>query len=145
MPVRAPFEYVVIRIVPRVERGEFVNSGVMLICRPYRFLGAMMEFDRARVLALDPSLSDAELAAIETQLIQLCAIAHGDPAAGPLASLSRGERWHLLSAPASTVLQPSPVHTGLCVDPAEELEELFAALVGLPQSLAATATGEAPE
>jgi len=145
VPERAPFEYVVIRIVPRVERGEFVNAGVMLICRPRRFLGASMEFDRARILALDPALSEAELTAIEGQLAQLCAIAHGDPAAGPLASLSMAERWHLLSAPASTVLQPSPVHTGLCVDPADELDDLFAELVGLPQSPAAVETGENPE
>ncbi|MGD9710670.1 MAG: DUF3037 domain-containing protein [Thermomicrobiales bacterium] len=135
MPERSPFEYVVIRVMPRVDRGEFVNAGVMLICRPHRFLGARMQLDRRRVKALDPTLSDPELAAIEEQLAQLCAIAHGEPAAGSLAGLSPGERWHLLSAPTSTVVQPSPVHTGLCVDPAAELDSLFAELVPvLPRS-----------
>lgn len=129
MPGRAPFEYVVLRIMPRVDRGEFINAGVMLICRPRSFLGARMVFEPDRVRALDPSLSDAELQAIGDQLAQLCAIAHGDEMAGPLAKLSMNERWHLLSAPASTVLQPSPVHTGLCLDPATELDDLFDALV----------------
>ncbi len=129
MPGRAPFEYVVLRIMPRVDRGEFINAGVMLICRPHAFLGARTLFEPDRVQSLDPSLTPIELDAIGEQLAQLCAIAHGDAAANPLAGLSMNERWHLLSAPASTVLQPSPVHTGLCLDPAAELDDLFVALV----------------
>ncbi|MBX3070606.1 MAG: DUF3037 domain-containing protein [Thermomicrobiales bacterium] len=131
MPERAPYEYVVIRVIPRVDRGEFINAGVVMICRPKRFLRGRVMLDSQRLLAIDPSLTETNLLEIERQLKTVCLVADGDPAGGPLAGLSLGERWHLLSAPASTVVQPSPVHTGLCIDPARELDELFAGLVDI--------------
>jgi hypothetical protein len=131
VPERAPYEYVIIRVIPRVDRGEFINAGVVMICRPKRFLRGRVMLDSRRLLAIDPSLTETDLLAIERQLKTVCLVAEGDPAGGPLAGLSLGERWHLLSAPASTVVQPSPVHTGLCIDPAQELDELFAELVDI--------------
>jgi hypothetical protein len=121
-----PFQYAVIRVVPRVERGESMNAGVVLLCRPRRFLAARVALDRARLAALapdvDPETIEAHLAAIER-------IAAGDPGAGPIARLGQGERFHWLVAPSSTVIQPSEVHTGLCDDPALELDHLVAHLV----------------
>ena len=121
-----PFQYAVIRVVPRVERGECLNAGVVLLCRPRRFLAARVGLDRARLKALapevDPATIDEHLAAIER-------VAAGDPAAGPIARLGQGERFHWLVAPSSTVIQPSEVHTGLCDDPAAELDHLFERLV----------------
>jgi len=121
-----PFQYAVVRVVPRVERGEFVNAGVILLCRPKRFLAARVELDRARLAALAP---DVDLDAIQSHLDGIVRIARGDPDAGPIASLGQGERFHWLVAPSSTVIQPSEVHTGLCDDPAEELDHLFERLV----------------
>lgn len=132
MPDRAPYEYVVIRVVPRVERGECINAGVILICRPRRFLDARVQLDREKVRALDPAMTDETLQGIDDQLRLMCEIARGEPGGGALAQKEASERWHLLSAPSSTMLQPSPVHTGLSRDPAAELEELFAALVLSP-------------
>ena len=121
-----PFQYAIIRVVPRVERGECLNAGVVLLCRPKRFLAARVGLDRGRLAALAPGV-DPET--IETHLAAFEAIAKGDPAAGPIARLGQGERFHWLVAPASTVIQPSEVHTGLCADPAVELEHLFERLV----------------
>jgi len=121
-----PFQYAIIRVVPRVERGECLNAGVVLLCRPRRFLAARVGLDRARLAALAPGVDPAT---IETHLAAIEAIARGDPSAGPIARLSQGERFHWLVAPASTVIQPSEVHTGLCDDPAVELEHLFDQLV----------------
>jgi len=129
---RVPFEYTIVRVVPRVERGECLNAGVILICRPRRFLGARVALDRDRLLALAPYLDQATVEQIEAHLALIPRICAGDPTAGPIARLSLGERWHWLSAPASTIVQPSPVHTGLCDDPEAELEDLFNDLVALP-------------
>ena len=129
MPERVPFEYVVVRVVPRVERGECVNAGVIVICRPRRFLAARVELDRSRVMALAPDLPAETLLELDTQLQLIPRIAAGDPTAGPIALLEPGERWHWLSAPSSTMIQPSAVHTGLCTDPQQELDELFAEMV----------------
>ena len=129
MPERAPFEYVIVRVVPRVERGECVNAGVILICRPKKFLAARVHLDRKRVLALDPSMPPETLDAIEAQLSLVPTIASAQRSSDPIARMDIGERWHWLSAPSSTMLQPSPVHTGLCIDPSAELDELFAELV----------------
>jgi hypothetical protein len=124
--VEHPFQYAIIRVVPRVERGECLNAGVVLLCRPKRFLAARVALDEARLRALtpevDPTTIEEHLAAIER-------IAAGDPAAGPIARLGQGERFHWLVAPSSTVIQPSEVHTGLCDDPATELEHLMDRLV----------------
>lgn len=132
MPERLAFEYAVIRIVPRVERAEFLNAGVVLICRAKRFLGAKVELDRARLECFAPFCSDEQVARIEEQLALIPRIAAGDPAAGPIAALDFRERWHWLASPSSTILQPSPAHTGLCLDPADELATLFDELVRLP-------------
>jgi hypothetical protein len=121
-----PFQYAIIRVVPRVERGEFLNAGVIVLCRPRRFLGARVELDRGRLAALAP---DVDPAVIQSHLDGVVRIARGDADAGPIAALSQGERFHWLVAPASTVIQPSEVHTGLCDDPAEELDHLFERLV----------------
>jgi hypothetical protein len=121
-----PFQYAVIRVVPRVERGECLNAGVVLLCRPRRFLAARIGLDRERLRALAP---DVDPVTIESHLAAIERIAAGDPAAGPIAKLGQGERFHWLVAPASTVIQPSEVHTGLCADPAAELAHLFDELV----------------
>ena len=123
---RHAFQYAVIRVVPRVERGESLNAGVILLCRPKRFLAARVGLDAARLRALAP---DVDPATIETHLAAIERIAAGDRSAGPIAALGRGERFHWLVAPSSTVIQPSEVHTGLCGDPAATLERLYQRLV----------------
>ncbi|CAN5675805.1 DUF3037 domain-containing protein [soil metagenome] len=126
---RAPFEYVLVRVVPRIERGECVNAGVIVVCRPRRFLAGRVTLDRSRVLALEPGLPVETLNELERQLTLIPRIAVGDRSAGPIATLELGERWHWLSAPSSTMIQPSAVHTGLCADPQQELDGLFAEMV----------------
>ena len=123
---RKPFLYAALRIVPRVERGEAVNAGVVLFCRPKQFLGARMELDEALLAALSPGCDPAE---VRAQLDTLEAVAGGRSEGGRVASLSQSERFHWLTAPASTIVQPSPVHTGLTDDPAGELDRLFEELV----------------
>jgi Protein of unknown function (DUF3037) len=122
----SPFQYAILRVVPDVERGECVNAGVVLFCRPRRYLAARVELDEERVRALAP---DADIEAVRGHLDALCRIAAGDPAAGPIAGLEPSERFHWLVAPSSTIIQPSPVHTGLSDDPAGELEHLMERLV----------------
>ena len=122
-----PFQYAIVRVVPRVERGECLNAGVIVLCRPRRYLAAKVGLDRGRLAALAP---DVDPATIESHLAAIERIARGDPDAGPIAALGQGERFHWLVAPSSTVIQPSEVHTGLCADPAAELEHLFERLVG---------------
>jgi hypothetical protein len=123
------FSYAVLRLVPRVERGERVNVGVIVFCRPRAYLGARTALDERRVAALwselDPAVVRPQLAAIER-------IAAGDPAAGPIARLDETARFHWLVAPSSTIVQPSAVHTGICDDPAAQLDRLFEALVAAP-------------
>lgn len=126
MPVREPFQYAALRIVPRVERGEAVNAGVVLFCRPLRFLGARTHLDAELLAALAPGCDPA---ATRPQLEAIERIAAGDPAGGPIAALAASERFHWLVAPASTIVQPGPVHTGLTGDPAGELDRLFTRLV----------------
>ena len=122
----SPFQYAILRVVPDVERGECVNAGVVLFCRTRGFLAARVELDEERVRALAP---DADLDAVRGHLDAMCRIASGDPAAGPIAGLPPSERFHWLVAPSSTIIQPSPVHTGLSDDPAGELEHLLERLV----------------
>jgi hypothetical protein len=121
-----PFEYAIVRVVPRVERGEAFNAGVVVHSRPHRFLAARTALDEKVLVALspdcDPGIVRAHLAVIER-------VAAGDPAAGPVAGLSAPERFHWLVSPSSTVIQPGEVHTGLTADPAATLEHLFRTLV----------------
>jgi hypothetical protein len=123
----SPFQYAIVRVVPRVERGECFNAGVILFCRPRRFLAAKTWLDDGRLHALAP---DADADTLRAHLGAIEAIAAGDPQAGPIAQLPRHERFHWLVAPSSTMIQPSDVHTGLCDDPAAELEHLFQTMVG---------------
>jgi hypothetical protein len=122
----AQFQYAVIRVVPRVERGESLNAGVIVMSRPHKFLGARVSLDEARLRAIAP---DADPATILPHLEAIERIAAGDPDAGPIAQLSIAERFHWLTSPSSTVIQPSEVHTGLCEDPEGELDHLFERLV----------------
>ena len=128
-PARESFEYALIRVVPRVERGECLNAGVVLFCRPRRFLDARIELDESRLRALTPDLDETELTAIREQLALIPRITAGDPTAGPIAKLSSPQRWHWLVAPASTMIQPGPVHTGLTDNPAGSIEHLFEKMV----------------
>ena len=114
MPTLSSFDYATIRVVPRVEREEFINAGVILFCRTRRFLGARIALDRERLAALAPSL---DLGEVERQLGLIALICSGDPAGGPIAELPASGRFHWLVSPRSTVIQISPVHSGLCQDP----------------------------
>lgn len=122
----SPFEYAIVRVIPRVERGESMNAGIVLHSRPRRFLDARVELDDAVLAALAPDCDPAE---VRAHLAAILRIAAGDPAAGPIARLSRPERFHWLVAPSSTIVQPSAVHTGLTDDPVATLEHLFETLV----------------
>jgi hypothetical protein len=123
---RSPYQYAIVRVVPRVERGERLNVGVVLLCRPRRYLGASVALDEARLRAIAPDLDPAT---VRPHLAAIEAIARGDEDAGPIARLGIAERFHWLVSPASTIIQPSEVHTGLCEDPDRELEHLMSVLV----------------
>ncbi|HXO07276.1 MAG TPA: DUF3037 domain-containing protein [Solirubrobacteraceae bacterium] len=125
----SPFTYLIVRVVPSVERGESLNVGVVLFCRQRGFLGARVALDEARLGVLAPSVSAAE---VEEHLAALVRVAEGDPAAGPIAALDQSERFGWLSAASSTIVQPSEVHTGLSADPAQTLDTLFERLVAPP-------------
>jgi hypothetical protein len=126
---RAPFAYATIRVVPRVEREEFVNVGVVLYSRPRKYLGVQARLDVDRLRALWPEL---DLDAVARQLDVIRLVAAGDSAGGAIALLPAAERFGWLSAPASTVVQPGPVHAGLAADPEAALHELFTDLAGSP-------------
>ena len=125
-PSRNAFQYAIVRVFPRVERGECLNVGVILMCRTRRYLGARIALNEQRLAAFAP---DLEAATIRPYLDAIERIAAGDPAAGPIGRLGQAERFHWLVAPASTVIQTSEVHSGLCDDPAAELDHLVATLV----------------
>jgi hypothetical protein len=127
--VAKPFQYAMVRVVPRVERGEAFNAGVVLFCRPLRFLAARTQLDAAVLAALAPGCEPAE---VQAQLDTIEAVAAGRAEGGHVATMPQSDRFHWLTAPASTIVQPSPVHTGLTGDPAGELERLFAELVSRP-------------
>ncbi len=129
MPELCPFDYAVIRVVPRVEREEFINAGVIVSCPSKNFLKAKIELDRARLAALDPLL---DAATIEQHLAAIPAICEGGAEAGPIGRLPPRSRFHWLVAPRSTVIQASPVHTGLCEDGDEMLENLLDRMVRRP-------------
>jgi hypothetical protein len=125
----SPFSYAVYRVVPRVERGERINVGVVLFSRPLDFLAVRTGLDEDRLAALWP---DADAASIRKHLDALERIGRGDAEAGPIAALDTTARFHWLAAPSSTIIQPSAVHTGMCGDPAAELDKLFRELVARP-------------
>lgn len=111
MPTPASFDYAILRVVPRVERQEFINAGVVVFCLEKRYLGARIRVDADRMKALWPD-TDVELAKDHLEAVRR--ICEGDPAAGPIAKLSQRERFHWIISPRSTIIQPSPVHTGVC-------------------------------
>ena len=119
------FEYALVRVVPRVERGESVNAGVIVYSQAFRYLCARIELDEPRLLAVDPAADldavRAGLSAIEKACTE-----------GPLAGRPLGERFRWLTAPRSTIVQPGPVHSGLTADPSAELTHLFDTLVRIP-------------
>jgi hypothetical protein len=123
---REDFQYAILRVVPRVERGEAINAGVVLYSRRLRFLGVRWEVDEAALRALAP---DCEPEAVRSHLEVIERVAAGDPEGGAIAALEPSERFHWLTAPASTIVQASPVHTGLTSDAAAELDHLFERLV----------------
>ena len=129
MPGPEPFQYALLRVVPDIERGETLNAGVVLFSRRHGFLEARVALDERRLAALAP---DADATMIARQLDGLVRVAAGDPDAGSVAALPQSERFAWLVAPASTAVQPSAVHTGLCENPAAALERLFTRLVVTP-------------
>jgi Protein of unknown function (DUF3037) len=123
------YDYAIVRVVPRVEREEFINAGVVLSCPSQGFLDARIDLDEGRLLALDEGV---DLAAVRANLASIPLICAGGPAAGPIGRLSARERFHWLVAPRSTMIQTSAVHTGRCENPGAALEHLLHVMVGKP-------------
>ncbi len=126
MPEHCAFDYAVVRVVPRVEREEFVNAGVIVFCLARRFLAARVNVDERKTRAL---YSDSDIGLIREHLEAFPRIARGDADAGPIAKLSQRERFQWLTSPRSTIIQVSPVHAGLCEAPEAQLDLLFERLV----------------
>ena len=129
MPEARPFAYTILRLVPRIDRGECINVGVVVFCRQHHFLAARFELDASRLRALSP---DLDIADVGPHLGAIEAVLRGDRAAGPLAALDQSDRFGWVAARSSTVIQASEVHTGITDDPAATLERLFARLVASP-------------
>jgi hypothetical protein len=132
------YDYAVIRVVPRVERGESINVGVIVSCPETSFLDARIELDVPRLLALDETL---DVDAIQTNLATIPAICRGGADAGSIGALPQRNRFHWLVSPRSTVIQPSPVHTGRTSDPAAALERLLDTMVRRPSGQGKRAEG----
>lgn len=126
MPSRDPFFYAVVRVVPDIEREEFVNAGLVLFCRPHRFLAARTHLDAEALAAIHPG---ADLEGIGDQLGLVEAVAAGTVGAAPFEAMSQSERFHWLTTPRSTVVQPGPVHAGTTEDPGGTFEHLYGTLV----------------
>ena len=120
------YDYAVVRVVPRVERGEFVNAGIIVSCDVERILEARIEFDEGALLALD---ADIDLELVRDTLATIPAICAGGAAGGPIGQLSARERFHWLVSPKSTIVQTSPVHTGQCSDVGAALDHLMNTMV----------------
>lgn len=126
MPRHCSYDYGLIRVVPDVERGECLNVGLVLFARSHDALLSRIGLDEARLAALSPGV---DVATVRAHLASIERICQGGPAAGPHAHLSASERFHWLTSPRSTIIQVSPVHSGLCDDPAAEADRLFERLV----------------
>ena len=124
------YDHALIQVVPRVERGERLNAGVVLYCRSLEVLVARVELDVARLRAFAP---DADLETVQRALAVYPMVCAGDEAAGPVSRLPQAERFHWLVAPRSTIIQTSDVHSGFCSDPGETLEHLMATMVRTPR------------
>jgi hypothetical protein len=131
VPDHSTYDYAVIRVVPRVEREEFVNVGVVVSCPAQDFLDAAIELDPARVAILDPTL---DIDTLQRHLDSIPRICRGGADAGPIGQLSRRERFRWMVAPRSTVIQFSPAHTGRCEQPQQLLERLMDQLVRVPHA-----------
>ena len=127
MPTPSSFDFATIRVVPRVDREEFVNVGVIVFCLEQKFLRARVQLDETRLKALWPDLDVALIRQHLDAFVDICA---GKKEAGPIAQLSVRERFHWLVAPRSTVIQCSPVHSGICAAPEKVLDEVFVRMVG---------------
>lgn len=120
------YDYAIVRVVPRVEREELINAGVILSCPEQDFLAARIELDERRLLALDAGI---DIESVRANLASIPLVCAGGPAAGPIGKLSPRERFHWLVAPRSTIIQTSPVHSGRCHDPAATLDHLVQTMV----------------
>ena len=129
MPAPSPFEYAIVRVVPHVEREEFVNAGAILFCHAHDYLRARIALDEKRLLALAPHV---DLALVMRHLQAIPLICEGGAPAGPLGKLTKRERWHWLVSARSTILQTSPSHAGLGRDPDASLEHLLDQVVRGP-------------
>ncbi len=132
------YSYAIVRVVPRVERGEFLNVGVVVFSRELDFLGAQFAVDTQRLRSL---ASGVDVSTVERHLAIFAAIARGDQDAGPIAALPKPERFHWLVAPRSTMIQTSPVHVGRGDDGARALEDLLNEFVRTPQAQVAGSDG----
>lgn len=130
MHAQNSYDYAVIRVVPRVERQEFVNAGVILWCRDQEFIETRIELDEARLRALDASI---DIEAVRRHLQSFAIICAGGPDSGPIGRLPKRERFDWLVAPRSTIIQTSPVHTGRCTDPTSTMERLLDTMVRPPK------------
>ena len=133
MPTPCSYDYAIIRVVPRVEREEFINAGVIVSCPAKDFLEARVELDEQRLRAIDPTV---DIGAVQTHLASIPIICAGGAQAGPIGQLSPRERFHWLVAPRSTIIQTSPVHTGRCTKPEDTVEDLLNSMVRPPRPVA---------
>jgi hypothetical protein len=132
VPERFVFDYAVVRVVPRVERGEFLNVGVIVFCSTRSYLESRIELDRARLQALAPAI---DLQVVESYLESIPKVCEGGDDAGSIGSLPQRARFHWLVAPRSTIIQTSAVHSGVHEDPKTALDNLFEKLVRAPKTL----------
>jgi Protein of unknown function (DUF3037) len=140
VPNRCSFEYAAVRVVPHVDREEFVNAGVIVFCDGHDFLGARIELDEARLRALAPDVDDAVVRLARLHLAAIPRVCVGGPPAGPIGKLTTRERWTWLVAPRSTILQTSAPHAGMTGAPLEALNHLVETLVRAPRRPARTST-----
>ena len=131
MPDNFRYDYAVVRVVPKVDREEFINAGVILSCPDLSFLEARIKLDESRLLALDPNV---DLDLVRKHLAAIPIICRGGDGAGTIGQLPQRQRFHWLVAPRSTIIQTSPVHTGRCGDPAAALDHLVATMVDASSS-----------
>ena len=129
MPALNSYDYAIVRVVPCVERGEYINAGVILFCRTRRFLDALVYLDIPRLTTLYPAV-DLDMVQRHLEIIPL--VCAGSAEAGAIGQLSQSERFHWLVSPRSTIIQTSPAHSGLSTDPAATLEHLLKTMVLLP-------------
>lgn len=126
MTARDVFEYALVRVVPRIERGEMINAGVLVYCRAQGYVGARVHLDEARLRCLDP---DVDVAGVRAALRGYQGICEGGDQAGQASGDDPGRRFRWLTAPRSTIVQPGPIHTGLTADAPREADRLLALLV----------------